>query len=147
MSNASNRQTAESFFGEVISTYTRAQALEDGVLVDAGPMAEEIGFRFPVALTSAVWTDCVAWTDSDNQKKPFQDQSGRLYDVLFMAAFAIQTSERSSDRLLYGELLYELYRVPRDGFSTEAKPVTLKLIIGPGDHGEPVVTILQPHED
>ena len=147
MPNTSNEQTAESFFGEVISTYTRAQAIEDGVLVDAGPMAKEVGFRFPVALTSAVWADCVAWTDSDSQKNPFQDQSGRLYDVLIMAAFAIQTSEKSSDRLLYGVLLYELYRVPRDGFSTEAKPVTLKLIIGPGDQGEPVLTILFPNQD
>ena len=25
------------FFGNVISTYTRAQAIEDGVLIDAGP--------------------------------------------------------------------------------------------------------------
>ncbi|MET0102589.1 MAG: DUF6573 family protein [Candidatus Thiodiazotropha endolucinida] len=25
--------------------------------------------------------------------------------------------------------------------------VTLKLIVGPGDAGEPVITILQPHED
>ena len=141
MSNALKDHTDESFFGEVISTYTRAQALEDGVLVDAGPMAKEIGFKFPVALTSAVWADCVAWTDSDSQKKPFQDQSGRLYDVLFMAAFAIQTSADSGDRLLY-----ELYRVPRDGYSTEAKPVTLKLIVGPGDHGEPVMTILLPEE-
>ena len=72
---------------------------------------------------------------------PFQDQSGRLYDVLFMAAFAIRTSADSGDRLLY-----ELYRVPRDGYSTEAKPVTLKLIIGPGDQGEPVLTILLPEE-
>ena len=86
MSNTSTDRTEESFFGEVISTYTRAQALEDGVLVDAGPMAKEVGFRFPVALTSAVWSDCVAWTDSDSQKMPFQDQSGRLYDLLFMAA-------------------------------------------------------------
>ena len=141
MSNTSNQHTAESYFGEVISTYTRAQALEDGVLVDAGLMANEVGFKLQVALTSAVWSDCVAWTDSDSQKKPFQDQSGRLYDVLFMAAFAIQTSADSGDRLLY-----ELYRVPRDGYSTEAKPVTLKLIVGPGDHGEPVMTILLPEE-
>ena len=141
MSNTSNEYAVESFFGEVISTYTRAQAIEDGVLIDAGPTAKEVGFKFPVALTSAVWADCVAWTDSDSQKKPFQDQSGRLYDVLFMAAFAIQTSADSGDRLLY-----ELYRVPRDGYSTEAKPVTLKLIVGPGDHGEPVMTILLPEE-
>ncbi|WP_029131781.1 DUF6573 family protein [Sedimenticola selenatireducens] len=147
MSNASTDYTEESFFGEVISTYTRAQAIEDGVLIDAGPIAKELGFKFPVAMTAAVWADCVAWTDSDSQKMPFQDQSGRLYDVLFMAAFAIQTSEESSDRLLYGMLRYELYRVPRDGFSTEAKPVTLKLIIGPGDHGEPVITVLLLTED
>ena len=141
MSNTSNEHSAESFFGEVISTYTRAQAIEDGVLIDAGPTAKEVGFKLQVALTSAVWSDCVAWTDSDSRKMPFQDQSGRLYDVLFMAAFAIRTSADSGDRLLY-----ELYRVPRDGGSTEAKPVMLKLIIGPGDQGEPVLTILLPEE-
>ena len=43
MSNTSNQHTAESYFGEVISTYTRAQAIEDGVLVDAGPMARRLG--------------------------------------------------------------------------------------------------------
>jgi hypothetical protein len=141
MSNISNEQSAEAFFGEVISTYTRAQAIEDGVLIDAGSMASEAGFKWPVALTSAVWADCVAWTDDDSQTNPFQDQSGRLFDVLFMASFAIRTSADSGDRLLY-----ELYRVPRDGYSTEAKPVMLKLIIGPGDQGEPVLTILLPEE-
>ena len=142
MSNTSNQHTAESYFGEVISTYTRAQAIEDGVLVDAGPTAKEVGFKLPVALTSAVWSDCVAWTDSDSRKMPFQDQSGRLYDVLFMAAFAIKTSTGTGDRLLY-----ELYRVPRDGFSTKPNLVTLKLIVGPGDDGRPVMTVMLPGED
>ena len=45
MSNTSNEQSAESFFGEVISTYTRAQAIEDGVLIDAGSIAKEAGFK------------------------------------------------------------------------------------------------------
>ena len=31
MSNTSNEQSAESFFGNVISTYTRAQAIEDAL--------------------------------------------------------------------------------------------------------------------
>jgi len=48
MSNTSNEQTAESFFGNVISTYTRAQAIEDGVLIDPGSMAKEVGFKWPV---------------------------------------------------------------------------------------------------
>jgi len=44
-------------------------------------------------------------------------------------------------------LLFQLYRVPRDGLSTEAVLVTLKLIVGPGDAGEPVITVLLPNED
>ncbi|MEW8523818.1 MAG: DUF6573 family protein [Candidatus Thiodiazotropha endolucinida] len=142
MSNTSINTDAESIFGDVIYSYTRAQAIEDGVLVDAGSMAQEAGFKWPVALTSAVWEDCVAWTDDDSRKKPFQDQSGRLWDVLYMASHAIRTSKDSGDRMMF-----QLYRVPRDGHSTEAVLVTLKLIVGPGDAGEPVITILLPDED
>jgi len=142
MSYQNTKPVEHPFFGEVISIYTRAQAIEDGVLIDAGPMAKEAGFKWPVALTAAVWSDCVAWSDADSEAQVYQDQSGRLYDVLFMAAFAIKTSRSSGDRLLY-----ELYRVPHDGFSTEPKLVTLKLIVGPGDDGQPVMTILQPLED
>ena len=142
MSNTSNEQSAESFFGNVISTYTRAQAIEDGVLVDPGSMAKEAGFKWPVALTADAWADCVAWTDADSQQQVHQDQSGRLWDVVYMASHAIRTSKDSGDRLLF-----QLYRVPRDGQSTEAVLVTLKLIVGPGDSGEPVVSILLPNED
>ncbi len=142
MSNTSNEPTAESFFGNVISTYTRAQAIEDGVLINPGVMAKEAGFKWPVALTSAVWADCVAWTDDDSTHQIHQDQTGRLWDILYMASHTIRTSNDSGDRILF-----QLYRVPCDGHSTEAVLVTLKLIVGPGDTAEPVVTILLPHED
>jgi hypothetical protein len=142
MCNTSNEQSAESFFGKVISTYTRAQAIEDGVLIDPGSMANEAGFKWPVALTADAWADCVAWTDDDSQKQVHQDQSGRLWDVVYMASHAIRTSKDSGDRLMF-----QLYRVPRDGWSTEAILVTLKLIVGPGDNGDRVITILLPNED
>jgi len=142
MCNTTNEQSVESFFGKVISTYTRAQAIEDGVLVDPGSMAREAGFKWPVALTTDAWADCVAWTENDSQKQVHQDQSGRLWDLLFLASHAIRTSKNSGDRLLF-----ELYRVPRDGQSVEAERVTLRLIVGPGDAGEPVITILLTHED
>ncbi len=142
MSNSSNDRSTEIFFGDVISTYTRAQAIEDGVLIDAGPMAQEAGFKYPVALTAAAWADCVAWTDEDDRNQVYQNQSGRLWDVLFMAAHAIRTSTGIGNRMSY-----QLYRVPRDGESMKAELVTLKLIVGPGDHGEPVNTILLPDED
>ena len=65
-------------FGDVVSTYTRAQALDDGVLVDAGPLARDAGLTWPVALTAAAWADCVAWTEADTQRQVYQDETGRL---------------------------------------------------------------------
>lgn len=130
------------FFGDAISIYTRAQAIEDGQLIDVSEIAHEAGFKYPVALTAAVWADCVAWTDDDNKKQTYQDESGRLWDVLFMASHGIQTSKTSGDRLSF-----QLYRVPCDGRSTKAVLITLKLIAGPGDTPEPVITILLPNED
>ena len=65
-----------------------------------------------------------------------------MWDILYMASHAIRTSKDAGDRLLF-----QLYRVPRDGQSMEAELITLKLIVGPGDSGEPVITILLLHED
>lgn len=141
MSDENIKPGAHPFFGEVISTYTRAQAIADGVLVDAGPMAKEAGYRWPVALTAAVWRDCVAWTDADSAAQVHQDPSGRLWDVLLTGAYAIRTQVGGGDRLHFS-----LDRVPRDGCSTEPQQVTLKLIVGPDDDREPVITI-QPQED
>jgi hypothetical protein len=142
MCNISYEKTTESIFGDVISTYTRAQALEDGVLIDPGTMAAEAGFKWPVAITADAWADCVAWSEDDSARQVHQDQDGRLWDVLFMAFYAVRTSQESGDRILF-----QLLRVPRDGRSTKAKLVTLRMIVGPGDSGEPVITILLPHED
>jgi len=44
------------------------------------------------------------------------------------------------------QLRFELYRVPRDGVSMEAELVTLQLIVGSGDQGEPVITIMKDED-
>ena len=59
-----------------------------------------------------------------------------------MAAYA---ARNAADAV--SQRLFELYRVPRDGHSTEAEIATLKLVVGPGDDGEPVITILLRTED
>ena len=139
--------TAATQFGEVIYCYSRAQAIEDGVLIDVTQTAKEAGFCWPVALTRAAWEDCVAWTDQDNRRQTYQDESGRLWDVLWMAAWAIR-QDRAPVRSEAGtELKFSLYRVPRGYTRTKARLATLKLIAGPGDNGEPVITILMPNED
>ena len=129
-------------FGEVIYSYTRAQAIEDGVLIDATALARDAGFKWPVALTAAAWEDCVAWSDADNQRQAYQDQTGRLWDVLFMAAYAIRTA-RNADQ----QLLFDLHCIPCDGRATKSQQLTLKLVLGPGDDGKPVITIMLPGED
>jgi hypothetical protein len=40
---------------EVISSYSRRDALEDGVLVDVSEFAKEAGFKWPLAVTRGVW--------------------------------------------------------------------------------------------
>ena len=142
MNTRKHRSTDIDDFGSVVSTYTRADALSDGVLVDAGPMAQEASFKVSVALTIAAWNDCVAWTDADSDQQTCQDQSGRLWDVLMMALYRIRSTIEPANLLLF-----KLYRVPRDGESTNARETTLKLIAGPGDQGEPVITIMLPNED
>src|ERR1051325_8192381 len=42
-------------FGPVVYTYTRAQAVADGVQVEVSKVAAEAGIRFPVFLTRAVY--------------------------------------------------------------------------------------------
>jgi hypothetical protein len=121
------------FFGPVIVAYTRADALRDGVLVDVTETAREMGYRVPVAVTRAVWVGVV-----EPDETPGQSVEGRLWDVLWMLHYAIKTRPRA------GSLVrYQLYATI-GGFS---RLVTLKAVIGPGDEGEPVITIMEPDED
>lgn len=130
-------------FGEAIHVYTRAQAIADGILVEVPEdLDRDAGFRVPVALTRAAWLDCVTWSDQDSRRKGGlpQDETGRLWDVLWMA--------RSAARGVEGDQTpFRLYRVRREGRGVRPRLVMLVAHIGPGDEGEPVVTIMQPGED
>lgn len=130
-----SKQTA---FGAIIHGYSRSQAIQDGVLVDVSEEAQEAGFRIPVAMTSAVWADCVAWCPTDSGKQADQDEAGRLWDVLWLARLAARKAQGS-------HLAFDLCRIPRHGHIPQR--VRLHMTIGPGDSGEPVITLLLPGED
>jgi hypothetical protein len=122
---------------EVLSVYKRAQALEDGVLVDVSETAKEAGIRFPAALTAAVYGQYVEVPEGMTG----QDEAGRLWDVLWMFRCAAAKFDAST-------LLFKLYvrnhnRERLDSWDL----VTLKAECGPGDDGEPVLTIMLPDED
>ena len=119
---------------EIISTPSRADAIEDGTLIDVSSMAKEAGFKYPVALTARVWTEVVDPTEVDKNRG--QSGEGRLWDIFTMLRHYGQKSDSS-------EIPFRVI-VDREGRQEE---VELKAIVGPGDTPEPVITILMPAED
>ena len=109
--------------------------------MDVSKTAKEAGFVYPVAMTSAAWADCVAWSNEDTKRQVPQDEFGRLWDVLWMAKIAVKQGNGGT------QLLYPLHRVPRGGKAQKPRLIHLKLVCGPGDTPEPVITIMLPDED
>src|SRR5689334_14978688 len=120
---------------DLIHRYTRAEAIADGVLVDVSPTAKEAGIRYPVALTRAVWERCVTVPPG----VACQDESGRLWDVLWLLRCAVRRSHGTEVR--FG------VHLRNDNRDRTPPLVQLKAVCGPGDQGEPVVTVLLPDED
>lgn len=128
-------------FGELIYSFSRAQALEDGVLIDVTETAQEAGFKLPVALTSAAWHQTVEWTDADSKRQTPQDEAGRLWDVLWMAYLAARRASGGC------RVQFQVLVVPRGGAARRPRLMALTMQIGAGDDGEPVITIMLPTED
>jgi hypothetical protein len=57
---AKMKTTMEETFGPVITCYSRAQAIEDGVLVDMSEAITPCPFKYPVAMTIAAYTATIA---------------------------------------------------------------------------------------
>ena len=132
----SGPNTSADFWGEPIHTYTRADALANGVLLDATATAREAGFRIPVALTQSIWADVNDL--SGRHVTAGQSPEGRLWDLLFMVAHAARRSENHDT----SEFVYLLIMPVGADNNYRAR-----CHIGPGDEGEPVVTIMLLDED
>ncbi len=122
----------------VIYSYTRAQAIEDGVLVDLTEWAKETGFRIPVACTAAVWNGCIV--PPPGTKELGQSERGRAHDVLWLLYLAIRRSRGERQEQLLFQVVF--LQAPN-----KHEEVTLKAVCGPGDQGEPVLTVMMPTED
>ena len=119
---------------EIISTYTRKQAIEDGVLIDVSEMAKEAGIKHPTAITQNLWS---SWVEVPEGLEGLQDASGRLWDVLWM--FSIAARKATGPHLTYSVLFQTKER--------KMKKVQLNAVYGPGDNAEPVITIMLPGDD
>jgi len=88
-----------------------------------------------VALTATVYGQYVEVPEGVTG----QDESGRLWDILWMFRCAAAKFDGSS-------LLFKLH-VRNDNQDRTPPLITLKAECGPGDDAEPVITIMLPEED
>ncbi|MEK7382867.1 MAG: DUF6573 family protein [Elusimicrobiota bacterium] len=123
-----NIEATEPF--EVIHAYTRAQAIEDGVLVDLSRLAREAGFKWPLAVTTAVWA---VLEPDDALKAEGQSFTGRAWDLLIVLRLSLRQAQGGHEVRFAPLFVREPGRPPR--------PVALRAMSGPGDDGEPVITV------
>jgi hypothetical protein len=106
---------------DVVSTYTRAQAIEDGFLIDITASGNGL-FKVPVAIT------CTAYTDLTHKDR--KDSTTAIFKMLLVLFNEIKSGKGGGTQVNF--------RV--DG-------IDLKSLSHPGDNGEHVITIMLPNED
>ena len=132
-----NTNQNQSPFGEVIYSYTRAQAVADGLQVDVSKVSTEAGIRFPGFLTRTVFDAFVTVPEGVTG----QDEAGRLWDIVWMLRFGILRSRPGSDRIPVAFYVRNDNRAAR----------LVKLIVTCGardiDDPQPAITVMMPDED
>jgi len=120
----------------IVYAYSRAQAIADGVLVDVTEEAKAIGFKLHTVVTDHLFHGYVeppAGLDGEGQSV-----TGRLHDLMVLALFAARKAV-NTDRVTFKV----------DFLMAPGRKETIEVIahIGPGDHGEPALTIMLPEDD
>lgn len=118
---------------DVIHSYSRTEAIEDGVLMDVSKQAAEVGITLHTAVTPGVWAELIAnpkwetWgTEEERLKRLLSDACGELEKrESDIALFCIRLTDQGAVR---GEIHLRVQR-------------------GPGDNLEPVLTVMLSHED
>ena len=104
--------------------------------MDLSPLAREAGFRWPLAVTRAVW--CVLEASAD-LKKEGQSWTGRAWDMLGVLRVSMRQSKDGR------EVSFAPIFIRKPGGTPEA--VAMRAVSGPGDDGGPVITVMMPDED
>ena len=124
--NTNDKTLTREIFGEPICCYSRAQAIEDGVLMDVSERARRAGIRYPTACTAAVWALIGTVPESCSA-----EESVRLAEVLREMLTAIRRGGTcGTDRVVFAALGCALWAH-----------------CGPGDTAAPVITIMREGED
>ena len=120
-------ESLEEFFGPVISSYSRAQAVADGVLIDISGGEAASLFKWPCAITTALHGALAR--GAGNEAATY---NARLWDVFYMMQHAARSAGGDSD-------VFFTVRVGRENLNLWGN-------CGPGDDAAPVVTVGFPED-
>lgn len=112
----------------LIFAYTRAQAIEDGVLNDVTELTKAVGILIPTAIACNCWAEAVGSDDPEE----FQQ---RIYELI--SAVHIEIEKQKDIR---SDTLQFAYLIEREG--EEPTELDVFVNIGPGDNMEPVLTVM-----
>jgi hypothetical protein len=113
----------------VIYSYTREDAIRDGVLIPVvANFAKEAGFVIPLAITCGVKSEL---EPNPRVKQLGQSLTGRMWDFLNVLRYEIR---RRKD-------------INRINFQMLVSRLDLVAVCHPGTDGEPVITVMLPGED
>lgn len=110
----------------------RRNAIANGMLVDVTSLAGNLGLSSPVAVTSAVWMDCIAAPEKDSH---FETE--RLRIVLCWLRTTLH-GDGNQNPLHFTTLC--------ENHPAGQVRVHLRAVCHAGDQGEPVLTIMYPDE-
>ncbi len=116
-------------FGEVIFSYSRQQAIDDGVLVNLSQFQViRVYWSRSFCCTATVWSIIEEGTKSGS------DLDGILHDISWAAKTMISQRNREADTISFRVIIGN-------------RAHDLKLHVGPGDTPAPVLTLMLLDED
>lgn len=120
----------------VIYSYTREQAIDDGVLIDVSGQANAY-FKIPVALSAGLYHEYVK--PPEILATQGQSLSGRLHDVFMMLSFAAK--DRWDGSRVEFQVLFQMDEGP------SFEKVQCVAAVEGDSNGNPCLTIFRPEDD
>lgn len=118
---------------EIFHSYTRKQAIQDGILIDITAESKEFGFVYPIAITDGLFAELTS------NKPEYEAYTARLNDALMLLYLKITHCKDESI------VFYDMLITNAKG---QKETLGLKCICdGDGDDdGEPVLTLMMSSE-
>ena len=122
---------------DVIYSYSRADAVRDGVLIDITDIAKRFGFKYPVAITSNLYFTYINQNGGLNSVN--QIDNTRLIDLLTAMYYSIKNCKDSKTNFV-------TVKITIKPSPNETSEIEVWAHCGPADDYRLVITIMLPED-